>query len=129
MVRWSLAATAAALTLLLAGCGSKERGNGSKGGGGWAPAPLLDRLPSEASEIIAMDMALAKRQLGVAADLDPRDYERRSGSGTPEAKFDNAALNIVGYVTGVGRTPVAGAIDHGAITPRCMLSCPRPAGS
>ncbi len=118
MRRRSLAG-AAALALVLAACGSEDINQG--GGSGerddeWAVEPLLDRVPSEATQIVAMDMRAARRELGVAPDLDPKRYRSRSGSATPEAKFDNGALKIVGYVSGVGRTPVADAIDHGAIT-------------
>jgi hypothetical protein len=96
----------------LAACGSEDDIRSSASGVG----PLLDRVPGEANAIITMDMAAAKRELGIAADTDPKRYRARQGTGTPEARFDNAALKIVGYVTGVGRTPIADAIDHGAIT-------------
>lgn len=120
MRRGSLAGAAALMaTLVLGACGSaddKRDGGSGAGDDDFAVGALLDRVPGEATQIIAMDMAAAKRELGVAADLDPEGYRRRQILRTPEAKFDNAALKIVGYVTGIGKTPITEGIDHGAIT-------------
>jgi WD40 repeat protein len=78
-------------------------------------ADLVMRLPGEAYRIAAMDMKRARRELGVAPDLDPKDHRGRQSTGTPEAAFDAAALKVVGYVT-VGRSAAAAAIDHGLVS-------------
>jgi WD40 repeat protein len=79
-------------------------------------ADLIVRLPGETYKIIAMDMKRARRELGVAPDLDPKNYRGQQSTQTPEAAFNTAALKVVGYLTGVGSSAAAPAIDHGRVT-------------
>jgi hypothetical protein len=102
---------AAALLLALAGCGS---GSDTEDDDDAALAPLLDRVPGEAYVVRAMDMATAKRQLGVAGDLDPERYNDRLASATPEERFDLSALEILDYLYIV--SPLDPAIDHARVT-------------
>jgi hypothetical protein len=112
------AAALLVLTLAFCACGSEQdRGKAARGADSdWNVSALVDRVPSEANEIVAMDTAAAKRELGVAADLDPKGYRALEENGSPEDAFNSAALSTMGYLTGVGPTPLAAAIDHGAIT-------------
>lgn len=110
-MRLLAAAATVALALAAAGCGAESGGENNSGS---AVAPLLDRVPGEAMQIIAMDMAAAKRELGVAADLDPERYGERQVSYTPEERLDTAALQVVDYL--VVTSPFATAIDHGLIS-------------
>jgi hypothetical protein len=109
------AALAAVLALVAAGCGS---GSGSKRGAddasNAAVAPLLDRVPRGASTVSALDLATAKRQLGVAADLDPARYRERLASGTPEERLDEAALKVLDYL--FFTSPFTKAIDHAKVS-------------
>jgi hypothetical protein len=133
MWRRSLAGATALLmaTLSFSACGAeKQQGTSATRGEDkdWNVGSLLDHVPSEANEIVAMDTAAAKRELGVAADLDPKGYRARSDTGSPEESFDAAALTTMGYLTGIGPTPLAAAIDHGAITASVHAYLPQGGG-
>lgn len=108
-------------TLALAGCG----GGGEKKPVSTAAAPgarapssstaveaLLDRLPGEMDEIAVIDLATARRQLGVPADTDPAD--RLDDDDPRRGRLDDAAVKMLSYLI---RPPKAvRAIDHGRVT-------------
>ena len=73
---------------------------------------LLDRLPGGMTEIAVMDLAAARKQLGLAADTDPADY--RVDDDPARKRFDDAALKPLGYLT--RPTKAIRAIDHGRVT-------------
>jgi hypothetical protein len=113
------AGAALMLALFVCGCGSDAKKSDDASAAAdspWAAGPLVDRLPGSEVGIITMDLALAKRQLGVATDLDPTGFRDRLGAGTPEARFDDAALTVFPYLSNGSKTPLAAALDHGAIT-------------
>jgi hypothetical protein len=102
------------LGALLVGCGGDNGGSPDAFPIGPEVAALVERVPGTITSITAMDLSGAKRELGLPADLDPADY----GGDTPSGRerFDNAALKLFGYLTGVYATPAAAAIDHGRAT-------------
>jgi hypothetical protein len=107
-----VAVLAAALALPTTGCGSESSTRSDAGDA--AVAPLLDHVPRGASTVSAMNLAGAKRELGVAADLDPEDYAGRQGSGTPEERFDDGALAVLDYL--YLASPFTKAIDHAQVS-------------
>jgi hypothetical protein len=73
---------------------------------------LVNRLPGEATQVAAFDLAAARRQLGLAADLDPAD--RRIDQSPERRRFEDAALKPMGYL--IHPTAAIRAIDHGRAT-------------
>jgi hypothetical protein len=121
---WRLITASIVAAVALAGCGG---GGGSSTGTGpltsATPAPataapalsadaLLDHLPGGVTEIAVMDLAAARRQLGIAADTDPADYRIDDNPG--RRRFDDAALKPLGYLT--RPTKAIRAIDYGRVT-------------
>jgi hypothetical protein len=130
---------AAALAVTLAACGGDD--DGDSGGDAATPTPsatseqdratdeitrqrlgslvrvenLLRHIPSSTYLVRAMDWQRAREELRIDEGTDPADYRRRDIT-SPEADFDSAALTTAGYLTGVGGTPAAKAIDHGQVT-------------
>src|SRR3954465_12594950 len=101
---WRLTAAVALAPSALAGCGGGEKPDATLA---TTPSPaasaataadaLLDRLPGATTEIAVMDLAAARKQLGIAAHTDPADY--RISDDPRRKRFDDAALKPLGYLT------------------------------
>jgi hypothetical protein len=114
------------LAALVAGCG----GGGERKRPARHPAPsvaeastalpatiaaLLDRVPGTSDEIGVMDLATARRQLGLDAGFDPAGYGESLRVASHD-RFDTAALTLLGYLTEGDELAWPAAIDHGRVT-------------
>jgi hypothetical protein len=77
-------------------------------------AALLDRVPGGANLVMSFDLAAARRELRLPADLAPSDPGDRPLV-VAEDRFDRAALTPLRYLA-LPDQEVARAIDHGQVT-------------
>jgi len=134
----AVALLAGVTLIVLGGCGGDgDDGKATATAEGWPSSDggvkaLLDHVPGEATEITVMDLAAAKRQLRLPADLDPADYKTDGRPG--RGRFYSAAVKPLGHL--LAPNPVVRAIDHGRVStvieaytrrgPVLILTTPQP---
>jgi hypothetical protein len=109
------AVLASSSVALVAGCGGSDGSEGGVsaggGGGGDAATVLVDRLPEEARQVAAIDVAAVRRGLGLPDDQAIGDL---SGNGVQQLAF--ALGTAVPFLAIPQVTPIREAFDTGAMT-------------